>query len=109
MPRANPLQPITTKFGRVVYDRKPKAWRLRDVFRVGKKVNLRFWLIPGNTWLRFLNFILGSDLQTDFGAMPIEEVGSFEAKKIQKLTKKSVDIGLESGLVFINQDDWEAD
>ena len=109
MPRPPADGEMTTQKGRVVYDRKPKFFRLKDLLRIGSKINLRFWLIPGKEWLGFLS------RTTEFRVNELEYEpaesgsGSFQIKAETGAGADPGGVELSVGVVFLNKDEWEAE
>jgi hypothetical protein len=104
MPRPEPGKKITTQLGRVVYDRKPKKWRFGDLLRIGKRLNYRFWIMPGVIWLNLLERIFGFEFPDGFGPMPIEHTDSFTIFPINN--EKSLSQALGSNVIILVNGDY---
>ncbi len=112
MPDAKVKGMITTQQGRVVYDRKKHKFSFRDFFRIGKKINLRFWLIPANKWLGLLGILddaFGPD--QPLGRMPTEMVDwdVYSRTRMRTLTIEALGAGefatkSDIAIIFVNQE-----
>lgn len=110
MPDAKDVGMICTQKGRVIYERKKSVWHFRDFFRIGKKQNLRFWLVPGRLWLEFLDKAFGLFGGEDgLGEMPVQ-MEDWDTKRMSTKYFEYIPPGFSFGqtdeiaIVFVNRD-----
>lgn len=103
MPRPEPGETITTQLGRVVYDRKPKKFTLRDGIRIGKRIKWRFFLIPGVLWLDFIDRILGTEFADALGSRPLLQVKT-KSSMVENNPEELLELADASAVVFVKGD-----